>query len=138
MPTRTTADAVNLLREVDVNDGMTLAETLAPFIETANSLVTSLLGSSDLSSEALELIERWLAAHLVACTPTGRLTMSETIGPITDTYFGKSGYALFHTPYGSHVLLLDTTGRFADWNRKVISGTTAKASIKWGGRPRKT
>ena len=69
MAVRTTFDAVALIAEVDTD----VSADLAPFIETANYLVTQLCASATkLVNEvetpfyddvALELIERWLSAH---------------------------------------------------------------------------
>jgi hypothetical protein len=136
MPFRTTAAAVNKLREVNTPDGVSLEDVLEPFIETANMLVTDILGSKGLSDAKLELIERWLATHFYAISPDGRMTLSETLGPITETFFGKTGFALNHTPYGQQVMLIDTTGSFAAWNARVIKGVAPKASVTWGGTPR--
>lgn len=132
---RTTAAAVNKIRSV-VDDDTDMAEQLEPFIETANSLVTELCTSGSLSDERLELIERWLSAHFYSLQVDARLTLSETVGPLTETFFGKVGYALNQTPYGQQAMLLDTTGALARWNNNVIKGVPSKAGITWGGTPR--
>lgn len=136
MPVRTTATAVNQIRTV-VDDQAEVADVLSPFIETANSLVTELCTGGTLSDERLELIERWLAAHFYSLQVDARLTMSETVGPLTETFFGKVGYALNQTPYGQQAMFLDTTGSLSRWNNQVIKGTTTKASVSWGGISRK-
>lgn len=135
MTVRTTAAAVNKIRTV-VDEDLVIEDVLAPFIETANSLVTELCTSGSLSDERLELIERWLSAHFYSLQVDARLTLSETVGPLTETFFGKVGYALNQTPYGQQAMLLDTTGGLSRWNQQVIKGTPAKASITWGGTAR--
>jgi hypothetical protein len=134
MMPRTTATAVSLVRTVE-QDG-DIEVILAPFIETANSLVTEKCTGGSLTDERLELIERWLSAHFYSLSPDGKMTLSETVGPITETFFGKIGFALSLTFYGQQAMILDTTGSLAAWNAQVISGKTQQASVVWGGTAR--
>lgn len=134
MTVRTTATAVNDVRAVEQDGDIDVI--LAPFIATANSLVTAICTSSSLSDENLELIERWLSAHFYSLSPEGKMTLSETVGPLTETFFGKIGYALNLTFYGQTAMLLDTSGALARWNNQVISGKTQTASVVWGGTAR--
>jgi hypothetical protein len=133
MAVRTTAIAVTGVRSIDVDD---LETALAPAIETASALVDDHCTSGSLSDARLELIERWLAAHFWTLHNEARLTLSETVGPITETYFGKVGFALSLTPYGQQAMLLDKTGGLAQWNSQVVSGKTEAAGITWLGRTR--
>lgn len=88
---------------------------LAPFIDTASSLVDELLGESALSTARLELIERWLSAHFYLIhTPA---TASEGAGAgIQEAFQYKVDLRLQQTRHGQQVLLLDTTGAFASLN----------------------
>ena len=136
MAIRTNATAVALLRTV-YEDG-DVDVILAPFIEVANSLVDELCTGGDLTDARLELIERWLAAHFYTLQSEARLTLSETAGAVTETFFGKTGFVLFLTPYGQQALFLDTTGGLATWNAQVIAGNTQATSLVWGGIERES
>lgn len=133
MTVRTTALAVSRLREIDEDD---LETALAPFIETASALVDDHCTGGDLDSTRLELIERWLAAHFYTLHNNARLSLSETVGPLTETFFGKVGFVLNLTPYGQHAMILDSTGGLAQWNAKVIKGHTDTPGITWLGTER--
>jgi hypothetical protein len=130
---RTTATLVSGIRTIDEDD---IDTALAPYILTASALVDDHCTSGDLDSDRLELIERWLAAHFYTLHNNARLTLSETIGPLTETYFGKVGFALNLTPYGQTAMTLDSTGGLALWNAKVIAGKTDSPAITWLGQER--
>jgi len=87
--------------------------TITAYINAANATVTSLVGSNaDLTTAQLKEIERWLAAHLIACTRERQIA-KENAGQAGATYDGKSDMGLDATLYGQQVKLLDTTGTFA-------------------------
>ena len=134
--TRTTADAVSRIRTVEDDGDVDII--LEPFIEAANSLVTEMCTRGSLSDERLELIERWLSAHFYTLQSDARLTLSETVGPVTETFFGKVGFNLNLTPYGQQAMLLDTTGALANWNMQVTKGFTQIPSVVWGGTERES
>jgi hypothetical protein len=85
-------------------------------VADANTLVSELLGTSDLTAERLEMIARYLAAHFYV--------LSEHEGGIFEEQIGESrekrgstftlGQGLKLTRYGQMVLSLDTTGTFDD------------------------
>lgn len=136
MTIRTTAAQVAAIRTVEA-DGV-VADILEPFIEVANSLVDEFCTGGTLTDARLELIERWLSAHFYTLQSDARLTLSETVGPITETFFGKVGFALNLTPYGQQAMLLDTTGGLASWNAQVIRGDTIRPSLTWAGIERES
>ena len=79
------------------------------FIETANLMVTNVLGSSVLSDDTLRLIETYLAAHYI--TLRDPRTQSEAADGIKMTYEGKTGEGLDSSHYGQTAQELDTTGQ---------------------------
>ena len=82
---------------------------VTPFLRTANVVVTDAVGDdADYSSDLLEQLELWLAAHFVAIRDPR--VVSETIGDAKATYHGKSGLGLDHTPYGQQLRVIDTKG----------------------------
>lgn len=96
-----------MVREIiDVADTV----TIEPFIKAANITVTAVLGSAGLTDDQLEEIERWLAAHFLACyKPRAK---QEKLGDWSATYQGTIGAAkgLEYTVYGQQAAVLDTSG----------------------------
>lgn len=129
---RTTALAVSKIVEVDVSAG-SLEEILAPFIETAVSILEDQCGESDYSEAKFELIERWLAAHFYVCALQPH-TLSESAGPASSSYLFKTGYNLNQTRQGQQAMLLDSDGNLASWNQATIKGQSGiRIGIAWGG-----
>jgi hypothetical protein len=84
---------------------------IQPFITAANLLVTDVLGSSDLSTEQLKEIERWLSAHFVSISDGGSGEVIEReVGETRIKYATITGKNLGTTRYGQQALFLDTTG----------------------------
>jgi hypothetical protein len=128
MAYRTDATAVGGIIEVDDSISVT------PFIEAANHLVTSCCTDSDTDYTAaqLELIERWLAAHLYAVRDPR--AVSETVGPIGAKYESKVDLGLHLTRYGQQAMLLDTAGGLAALNGRVLAGKAAVTpGVTWAG-----
>lgn len=111
---RTTDAAVQEIITLNV-----LTDT-APFITTANLLVTTHLGTSGLSSDLLTQIEKYLAAHLVALHPDERQLKSQKLGDATDTFGGEFGKNLEFTQYGQMVKMLDSTGTLAGLGGETV------------------
>ena len=131
MPVRTTPEAVSKIIEVDIST-RALADVLEPFIETASQVVTDVCGGSDYTDEKFELIERWLAAHFYGVFDTQ--LQGETAGPVTATYFWKTGFILHQTRYGQQAMMIDTDGSLARLNKQLLDGTAGRTtSFTWGG-----
>lgn len=118
---RTTAELVAGIIEVDgpIN--------LGPFLLTASTLVDLVQDAGDLSSETLELIERWLSAHFYSVRdprPT-----SEKAGPVGASYQSKVDLNLASSHYGQTAMVLDTTGTLKKLNKDRL----VKASVTWLG-----
>lgn len=114
---RTTEDLVKGIIEVDAG------VSVLPFMLLAEELVTELLapllkedGTTLFSDVRLELIERWLSAHFLACQYPR--VSQETAGPVSATYQQRVGLGLELTAYGQQVKLLDTSGTLAQLDAK--------------------
>lgn len=85
------------------------------YIADANVLVTETLGASGLSEARLEMIERYLAAHLYLLgTQEGGIFEDKTgEGSVKTGSTFTLGQGLRLTRWGQQVLALDTTGGFA-------------------------
>jgi hypothetical protein len=76
-------------------------------------MVTSYLGSTTLlTDDEKSEIERWLSAHLIACTRDQQAQQEAVTGGagVNVTYQGKTGLGLDATFYGQQVKVLDRTG----------------------------
>lgn len=133
MPVRTTDGAVRKLMDLD-DDFDT-----APFIEAANSLVNDVCTGSGYSDSKLELIERWLSAHMCAILdPPANI---ETADQVTAHYDSKVALGLNLTRWGQQAMRLDTDGNLAGLDnamKKVVvpldpSGGF-KSKITWLGK----
>lgn len=106
---RTTAEA---LRKLFPHDKV--QRDVDHYIADANVMVTELLGTSGLSAERLEMIERYYAAHLYVLGEQEGGIFEDEIGG-SSTKMGSTftlGQGLRLTRFGQQVLGLDTTGAF--------------------------
>lgn len=99
------------------------------YINDASLLVTEVLGTSSLTPERLEVIERYLAAHLYVLAEQEGGIFEEKIGESTEkkgsTFTLGRGLAL--TRFGQLVLSWDSTGSFADME---TAGAKKKAQFR--------
>jgi len=107
---------------------------LAPFILTANLLVTLKCTNSGYSDIQLELIERWLSAHF-ACIQYPRVT-EEQAGPVMEKTQFKVDLALDVTVYGQQAKAIDTAGNLAGMQNFQAIQLAAPKRITWLGTPR--
>ena len=109
------------------SESLTLTDSeIQAYITDANVLVNELLPNSGLSSGLLKSIEKWLTAHMIASTRM-RMAAREGAGGASITYTGVYGEGLKSTPYGQHVVALDTTGAFASLMLKRASITAVES-----------
>ena len=104
---RTTIAEVREIFDTDLLDAV-----LTTFITVANNLVTNYLGSSDLSDDELEEIERFLSAHL-ASTMRDPVAKQEAVTGsvgVNVSYMLQGGLGLDGSPFGQVVKMLDRTG----------------------------
>jgi hypothetical protein len=130
-PARTSELAVQevLMSDWDEDEGY----SLAPFIETASSIIDSVADcavkkGTALSDSTLELIERWMAAYTFMMAK-GKLE-SQKVDKAEERYQGKTGMGLDANYYGQTAVRLDPTGCLV----KVTSGKRIQPSLSWGGK----
>jgi hypothetical protein len=138
LPGRTTSDLVEAIIDTDVDI------SLDPFIDAANYLVTTVcgvipLGGYSYTPADLELIERWLAAHMYAVRESR--PQRQRAGTLTEEVQSKVDLGLSVTHYGQQAMVLDVNGGLAALNAKskatlTTLKPTVKAGVKWlGTRP---
>ena len=103
-----------------IMDNCTLSDSIVDaYITASNAVVTDVLGNdTDIGETLLEEVEKWYAAHLVACT-THRNAMQEKLGDAAVTYAGQFGKGLDATPYGQVVKQLDITGKMGQLGKRL-------------------
>lgn len=86
-------------------------DDITAFLTTAAAVMNEVFQPEDqLSDELLTEIEKWLAAHFIACTRVQQLQSSKA-GTVEAVFQGRTGFGLRSTYYGQTVLRLDTTGK---------------------------
>ena len=110
----------NRIEPNEVRELITTTKTnLVPYIDAANQLVTELLGTSAFTAARLKEIERWLAAHFIAVSESsGGAVVEEETGDTRVKYKESAGENLRLSSYGMQVLMLDTTGIFANLGKR--------------------
>ena len=107
---RVTVEEVRQILDTNLTDNDILA-----FIETANKVVTSVLGNDTVLSDAQKSdIEKYYACHLITAT-RDRWAEFEKLGEASVRYpnAGKELTGLMVTPYGRIVMEIDVTGKMA-------------------------
>ena len=124
---RTTEDRVALLIQYD----RTFITDLTPFIDDASLIIDNVVAIAPVpAANLLELVERYLAAHLVMVT-SGQVSMEKVrslqvqYGTLLD-----KGFAITH--WGTTAMMLDTTGRLAAFNTRLMEGGIGKQFF-WAG-----
>jgi len=131
MPVRT--NAVNVAQVIDVPATEPLS--LDIYITTANAMVNSVCLESDYSTELLELIERWLAAHCYACNRRRTLQNSVGGGAVMQQFDKiQVDLMLNNTIYGQHAMVLDWKGNLAALINKLKDIKTGAVQIHWLGQ----
>lgn len=128
---RTTIAAVSGIIEVDSSI------SLVPFIVLANALVTEVCTGTAgptpaYDDERLELIERWLVAHLYTVRDP-RVT-SEKAGSVSANYQSRVGLGFDSSHYGQMAMRLDTNGGLANLNELTKKGSP-RVGVLWPGTP---
>jgi hypothetical protein len=113
---------------------------LSPRIETAATLVDDIVAKAvelgiPLTDARLEVIERWLAAHLYCVTD--RPYKSRSAGGASGTFDGNTDKGLDATLYGQTARVLDTTGFLSSIGGGGGTGTAGgqppAAGLFWAG-----
>lgn len=129
MAVRTTPERVRKIVEVDDEDD------LAPFIETANSIVDAVCVDSDTytyTAVKLEMIERWLSAHFFMVY-VGQVTV-EQVASLRQQYAFKIDLYLNNTKYGQIALALDTEGNLVKYQEDLKNGGKRRVGMTALGR----
>ena len=133
MAVRTTRAEVEEIIELDASVIPTDA-ALLPFITVANELVTECCVTNGpataYDATRLELIERWLTAHLY--TNRDPRVTEERAGSVSVSYQSKLALGFDTSHYGQTAMRLDTNGGLAALNDKVKRGGPSIGGI-WLG-----
>ena len=100
-----------------------------PFIDDAVLMLTNVV-EDRLDDDTFDLVTRYLAAHLIAVSDP-RVSM-EKVKSLQVRYDTKLDKGLGITHFGSTAMLLDSSGRLAAWNNRVITGGGLKQFF-WAG-----
>jgi hypothetical protein len=105
MANRTTVARVrSIMAEMAILDA-----DIESYIGASNTYVNSRLADAGLAEIVLEEIERWVCAHMIACTRE-RMASKEAAGSASIEYIGEYTQQLSSTPYGQMAITLDTSG----------------------------
>jgi hypothetical protein len=94
------------------------------FIANATTLATRVIGAAD------DLVVLYLAAHLIGISDP-RVATSQ-VKSLLETVQYKLSEGLGITHYGTMAMQLDSTGKLASWNRRVVEGRGG-FQLFWGG-----
>jgi len=127
MTVTTTVAAVNKIIVYDT----TVIPDVQPFIDSAIVIVSSIVAIDNTPTDAmLELVTRYVTAHLISITDT-RIA-SEQVKSLQQSFQYKLSDGLGLSHFGATAMLLDTTGRLAAWNNRVVNGLL-KPQFFWAG-----
>jgi hypothetical protein len=135
---RTTPGAVQGILQSDYDSRR--SPDLSPRIETAATLVDDIVAKAvelgiPVTDTRLEVIERWLAAHLYCVTD--RPYKSRSAGGASGTFDGNTDKGLDATLYGQTAKVLDTTGFLSSIGGGGGTGTagggSTRAGLFWAG-----
>ena len=127
MAVRTTSAAVQGIIEVDA------AISLTPFIEAANALVTQCCTDldTDYTDTTLELIERWLSAHVY--TVRDMRAEAEKAGTVSEKKQSKVDLGFNTSHYGQMAMRLDWQGGLAKLNEQILKGQVTAIGLSYLG-----
>ncbi|MFN7318250.1 MAG: hypothetical protein ACK5S6_01960 [bacterium] len=125
MPLLTSAEAVQQIIDYDQE----LIPDLTPFLDTAVALTDSVIGTA-LADPLLEQVQKYLTAHFVGITDP-RLQTAQ-VKSLLETYQVKLSLGLGITHFGQVAMTLDTSGKLAAWNTRVVEGK-GRVQFFWAG-----
>lgn len=136
MAVRTTYEAVGGIIELDTSI-VPDAASMLPFITAASALVDECCTGdagpiTAYTDERLELIERWLTAHLYT-NRDPRMT-SERAGSVGGSYQSKVDLGFDTSHYGQTAMRLDTNGGLSNLNENMKKGKPS-IGVTWLGTP---
>lgn len=100
----------------EILDNCQLDDTeIDPYIVAASALLDQIFANDTvMSTTLLKEVERWYAAHLIACTRF-RTKDTEKLGDAAVKYTGKYDIGLDATLYGQTLKQFDVTGKFSSY-----------------------
>ena len=104
--------------EAEVKTLIDTNREVSPFIDDAHLIVNETLLARGLTEERLKLIEKYLAAHLVALTEERGGLVRFKVGDSSEEYQLDKGAGIAQTRYGQQAIDLDTTGTLRAMSRK--------------------
>lgn len=127
---RTTDELVKGVLLLDYDSRRT--PSLTPFINAANLVVTRVATCATakdvtLSSDELEMIERWLAAHMYV--QSDQTFASKSTSGASASHHGQTGMGLENSKYGQTAMMLDPSGCLAAIDKRQSAGA------HWLGKP---
>lgn len=125
---RTTAEAVQTL----LGEAYQTAYPVTSVITTANLVVTKNCTDTAFTTDELEIIERYVAAHLY-CISHPRATQ-EKAGSVSENKQHVEGLGFNATEFGQQALLLDWSGALAALNTSAGKGLRRSVSLTWAGK----
>lgn len=125
MPLLTTVEAVQQIIDYDQE----FIPDINPFLDTAVALADSVIGTA-LADTMMEQVQKYLAAHFIGITDP-RL-QSAQVKSLLESYQTKLSLGLGVTHFGQVAMTLDTTGKLAAWNQRVVEGK-GKVQFFWAG-----
>lgn len=125
MAVRTTEENVSGI--VEIESGI----SLTPFIDVANTMVNNTIDTTELDSDTLEKIERYLAAWLY-CIRDRRRTQ-EKVDVLTQNFQHAEDLGLNCNEYGQTAMMLDTTGALAQLNQQMLNPKRRSIGLTWLG-----
>jgi hypothetical protein len=133
---RTTKSLVAKIIELDATI-VTSNSDMAAFGDPASAMVdfacTGTNGPKvEYTAEQLELIERWLTAHLY--TARDPRTVSEKAGSVGATFQSKVDLGLNSSHYGQTAMRLDTNGGLAKVEKDTKDGGPPAVGGFWAGK----
>jgi hypothetical protein len=128
MPALTTPAAVAKIIIVDPS----VIPDLNPFIDTASVMVENVIGSAA-DATVKEIVARYLTAHLIAVTDSSTRIISEQVKTLQQSVYYRLSDGLGITHWGSTAMMLDSSGKLAVWNNKIVKGMV-KFDLFWAGK----
>jgi len=133
---RTTRANVALIIELDA-EIVPDDTAMAPFIDVANEFVTEACTGDNgpetpYTDDRLELIERFLAAHIY--TNRDPRPASESAGSVSTNYQSRVDLGFATSHYGQTAMRLDTNGGLARLDKSTTKGTPVVGGF-WAGTP---
>jgi hypothetical protein len=109
-----------------------LIPDVQPFIDDAVVFLTAVIGAGIVTDAVFDTVTNYMAAHLISISDPRVHT--EQVKSLLVTYQQKLDKGLGITHFGTMAMMLDTSGKLAAWNQRVIEGK-GNVQFFWAGSP---